>query len=172
MTKVSEINLPEYQSGKKPDSIVIGDKLDRLIYENFPGKEIVVRCVGLQDHAGKSVDELASQILADGTDKYDKTREPLAADLIPKEHLDNALYGEPMTVDKLGGDMHLVIDDFYHGAKSDRGFSVRIDLVMIYDHDQLTMLPDIYPGHDKSDVFVFKNPADKKSALLGLIKIH
>jgi len=58
---------------------------------------------------------------------------------------------------------------FYEGTLADRGYSIRLDILMLYDLDQLQPVYDQVP--EESYEFAFKHPERKHEALVGLIKI-
>jgi len=62
-----------------------------------------------------------------------------------------------------GSVMGEVVADFYGGARLDRGYSVRLDVLMLYDLAQMETLDECY--------FRFRDPMRKQDALLGLIAI-
>ena len=56
--------------------------------------------------------------------------------------------------------------DFFESAYSERGYHLRIDILMAYDLDQLVPVPE-----DASMTFVFKHPERKREALLGIVNV-
>ncbi|MDD2889954.1 MAG: hypothetical protein PHE49_04855 [bacterium] len=70
-TKILSISLPEYTIDKKPDYMVIGPKVDRIIEENFNNHQLAIRGIGMVDHPEYNLDELVEIIYKLGTDKYD-----------------------------------------------------------------------------------------------------
>lgn len=172
-TSVLTISLPEYKPNEKPDVLKIGPKLDNLLEKNFYGRSIVIRCISIQDHRGKTLDELADIVLQTGTDKYDATRKGIGyhIGLEQGKHID--FFGTPAEITDHTDIFTLeLLNDFYHGAQGDRGYHLRIDLVMIYDSTKLTLVEHLY-GDDieESDGFVFNDPDRKADALLGIIKV-
>lgn len=167
------ISLPEYKPNEKPDRLKIGPKLDHLLEQNFYGKSVVIRCISTQDHPGKTLDELADIVLKIGTDKYDATRKGVGyhVGLDQGKHID--FFGTPVQIGTHTDIFTLeLLDDFYHGAQGDRGYHLRIDLVMIYDAAKLTLVEHLYGENiEESDGFVFNEPEHKTDALLGMIKI-
>src|SRR5205085_11197029 len=71
---VYEISLPGYTVEQEPDFLAIGARRDPLIEAHFPDKWIAIRGIGLVDHPGWSLDDLAATIRELGTDKYDPQR--------------------------------------------------------------------------------------------------
>src|SRR5262249_55531709 len=74
-----------------------------------------------------------------------------------------------------------VVGDFYGGALYDRGYAVRLDILLIYALDRLEpvgmhqtpegFVPAAPPPPEESCAFTFKRPEQKQKALLGIIKI-
>ena len=192
---VYTIALPEYTIEQEPDWLPIGRKLDQLIESHLPGKRLAIRGIGLVDHPGWSLDDLVSTILKLGTDRYDPKREAVHGDFGTGVRID--LHAGPCIVSK-GlrslrkkeqplldhpdySEMGRLVRLFYEGARADRGYSIRLDILMIYDLDQLQPAPIQWtpegpvpgpppPPEDCSE-FTFKHPDQKQKALLGVIKI-
>lgn len=179
------VSIPEYTVERQPDYLSIGKKLDKVIETNFKGKRIAARGISLVDHPDFSLDTLVSTIVKSGTDRYDSRRkgvsheefEPYRIDMhaLPCEVSDSGLvsdyYGNVPSV------MGRVVKDFYEGALLDRGYSVRLDILLIYDLDQLTQAqrvdetkPRIAPRLEPL-LFRFKDPLAKYKALVGIVKI-
>jgi hypothetical protein len=135
------------------------------------GKNVVIRCIGSQDHPGISLDELTNIIVQTGTDKYDATRMGVGYKEFVNKGIQIDLYGVPVKVTKDTVVMGQAIWEMHHSAVGDRGFSVHVDLILIYDAEQLDMVMNLYDFHPTSDGIVFKDPANKKAALLGIIKV-
>jgi hypothetical protein len=74
-------SLPGYKPNQKPDCLKIGSKLDSLLKKKFYGKSIIIRCIGMRDHPGKTLDELADIVLKTGTDKLMQPAKVLATTL-------------------------------------------------------------------------------------------
>ncbi len=171
--KILEIALPEYKANVKPDYLTVGPKLDKLLEQHFMGQDTVLRCIGSQDHSGKTLDELVSIIIKTGTDKYDPSRtgQGYGVGTDKGKHID--FFGTPVKV-HVGTDIFTLelLDDFYHGSLGDRGYAIRIDIVIVYDANKLTKVEHLY-GEDveESDGFVFKDPEHKPYAILGILKI-
>ncbi len=192
--KVFRVKMPEYNLEQSPDYSKIGAKLDDILAINFPGKWLAVRGVSLQDHPGKSLTWLAEKIKKIGTDRYDPLRKGV------HHHLDKEfgieIHAVPMIYEnemicphysgerrKTGSAIGELLNDCDSGAVVDRGYALRIDLLMFYDLEQLIPAPltwtDKGPTHtdnpispQQSSAFRFKTPSDKRSALLGIILIE
>ncbi len=171
-TKILGIKIPGHKSGRAPDSKAVGKKLDDLIKQYFMGKKVVIRCIGSQDHPGITLRELVDIVVKTGTDKYDTARTGVGYDGFLKagKHID--FYGEDLEITKDTSFMPNQLYEMYHSAIGDRGYGVHVDLVLVYDMAQLSMVMNLYDHHSTSDGFVFKDPANKQATLLGVIKIE
>ncbi len=149
----------------------VGQKFDRWLEENSPNEDIVLCFLGIQDHPGKTLDELADIVLKTGTDKYDLNRTGQGYNA-GAEHID--FFGTPTKVRK---DKNIfaseLLSDLYRSTLGDRGYAIRIDIVIIYDASKLVSVEYLY-GKDieESDGFIFRDPENKKDALLGVLKIY
>ena len=174
--QIISLPLPEYSIQTKPDYQILGDKIDKSLEENFSDKDVAIRALSMQDHPQLTLDEFVDIIIQTGTDKYDPNRkgvdheafEPYKPDFqadfctIGKNH-----FGE-------GAD---IIKKFYENVLQDRGYRLRIDLLLIYDLNQLVRAekmdedkPGVHPRLEPY-LFRFKDPENKAQALLGIIKI-
>jgi len=165
------LNLPQYKVGVEPDDKDFGKLLDDEIKNHFLGQAILVRGIASSEHRDKSVDELINTIKETGTDHYDSDRKGDRYENISGNHID--LFAFPATYTAETKLMHMLFWGFYHSAIYIHGYPMRIDLVTIYDADQMEQILHQYKGRDdiKDDGFVFKNPTKKHSALKGIIKI-
>lgn len=134
-------------------------------------KEVIVRCIGSQDHPDISLDELTDTVTQTGTDKYDKSRMGVGYEEFVRKGIQVDFYGEEVTVTDDIDFMSQQIWEMHHSAIGDRGYGVHVDLVLVYDARQLEMVMNLYDHHPTSDGFVFKDPNNKQAALLGVIKI-
>lgn len=183
--KIVKIRIPEYTINKKPNYLKIGKKVDKIIETNFLDGKYILRAVSSSDHPKKSLEKLTKTILKTGTDKYDPKRKSVGHDefngydydiqagtieikksklIIPKKYKYATEFGD-------------IIWHFYEHALLDRGYSVRIDLLMIYDSKQLMKAKK---WHSKSRrvrnglnnyLYKFRYPKNKKDSLLGIINI-
>jgi hypothetical protein len=185
MAKIITVALKEYNIRAKPYYLKLGKKVDKIIEKNFTDGKYILRAIGSGEHPRLSVDELAEIILNTGTDKYDPKREGVAHEdfsgydydiqagtieirnsklVIPKSYKYRTEFGD-------------IIWHFYEHTHLDRGHAVRIDLLLIYDPKQLrqarkfhSKAKSVRKGLNKY-LYKFKNPKNKKDALLGIIKI-
>ncbi len=186
MGKVIEIKVPEYTVKKKPNYIKIGKKVDKLIEKNFSDGKYIVRAIGSQDHPKLSVNELIKKIKKLGTDKYDSKRKEVC-------HDEFSMYNHDMHAGKiLIKNSKLVIPKsykyktefgdfvyhFYEHTPIDRGYSVRIDIFLIYDAKKLERAKKIKNKNPRwarkqteRCLYKFKDPKNKKEALVGIINI-
>ena len=174
-TSVVSLALPEYDIQTQPDYAAIGAKIDKALEDNFGGKRVALRAISLAEHCPLSLDQLAGEILRTGWDRYNPNRASLdrhfdayrpdmhaGAVTIGKDH-----FGE-------GADF---VRKFYENILLDRGYRLRIDLILIYDRDQLVQAEKVDPDkpavHPRLEpyLFKFKDPNDKQAALLGILKL-
>lgn len=184
MSVVCAIALPEYVAGQEPEAAILGARLDGLIVREFPDRRLAIRGIGMCDHPGRSLEELTALIRETGTDRYDPDRKGVHQDFYAGYPID--LFATPCFV--AGGVLQSrndpgvsvtgqMIADFYHGALADRGYSVRLDLLLIYDREQLVEIdcsalwPDSSPEPESSS-FAFRFPERKRDALLGIVLIQ
>lgn len=80
----------------------------------------------------------------------------------------NAIVGESCAED---------VKRFYENALLDRGYRLRIDLLVLYDPEQMTKAektdttkPSVAP-HLEEYLWKFKNPGDKQKSVVGIVKI-
>jgi hypothetical protein len=175
--KIISISIPEYTIETQPNYITIGQKIDNAVGQNFDGG-FLSRCLSLADHPQYNLDQFADIIVNTGTDKYDPNRkgvaheefEPYNADLQASEvNIENGkIIGESFGED---------IKRFYENAIIDRGYRLRIDLIVLYDPKQMVKAekidkskPGVSPNLEQY-LWRFKNPDQKALAVKGLIKI-
>lgn len=171
MPQLIETTISSHKPGRAPDHNVVGEKLDNLLKKHFIGKKVVIRCIGSQDHPNLSLDQLTDIVTKTGTDKYDSDRMGVGYEEFVRKGIQVDFYGEDTTITKDSKIMGQALWEMHHSAKGDRGYGVHVDLVLVYDYEQLDMVMNLYSHHPTSDGFVFKNPHGKPAALLGVIKI-
>ena len=183
--KILEIHIPEYTIKTRPDYVKIGKKIDKLIERNFTDGRYVLRAISSDEHIELSLNDLVKIILKRGTDKYDPKRKGVAHEefsgydydiqaglieiknsklVIPKSYKYQTEFGD-------------IIWHFYEHTHLDRGYAVRIDLLLIYDSQKLKKARKFYQkarsvrkGLNKY-LYKFKDLKNKKNALLGIVKI-
>ncbi len=183
--KVVEIRAPEYQIDVQPDYMAVGTKVDALIGSSFADGRYVIRSIGSSDHPDKSLDQLAKLILALGTDKYEADRKEVAHEDF--RGYDHDFQGGLMAI----ADGQIVVDEdalypslfgdiiyhFYEHTLYDRGFRVRIDLLLMYHADALERATRVDPAAPRvraeleDYLYKFKDPVRKPEALAGVVKI-
>lgn len=185
--KILSVSLSEYTIEKKPDYMAIGAKIDKVIEENFNNHELAIRGIGLVDHPEYDLNGLVELICELGTDKYDSKRKGVCyesfsvydADLqaLPCKVEDFKLTSNYIRLLTATGDM---VRAFYESVLLDRGYSIRLDILMIYDLLQLVQAEKVKeykvgvtPVESRFEPFIFRfrNPECKKDALLGVIKL-
>ena len=183
--KIVAVSVPEYSVEKKPDYLKIGKKVDEVIERNFGDGKYIYRAIGKDDHPALSLDDLVAIILESGTDKYDGERKGVCHDQFSVYDYDIQagsfdIKGSRIVIDDtdkyptLFGD---TICDYYENAPLDRGYPVRIDILIIYDSDMLELAEPKIPGttgldpHLEKYLYKFKDRSSKNEALLGIVKI-
>ena len=170
---VHSIAIPECRLTETTDWLTVGRKLDQLISIRFRPGPVAIRGIGTVDHPGRTLDELAEVICSMGTDKYDD-RPGLhygrsgTTDIHAGPHL---ITPEGLTAEKYmdGSPMAECVALFYEGAIADRGYPVRLELLMVYDLDQLAPMSGLLPMSCYQ--FAFKDETEIRSALLGVVKV-
>lgn len=142
--------------------------LDTALAAHFPGRHVLVRCISSADHPELGREELIDRIIETGTDRYDSTRRQVADEFYGKWTIDFFATEVWPGRDSVFSN---ILSDFAVGAIEDRGHSVEIDLILIYDPDLCEMVAGIYEGEHISDAFVFASPARKAEALLGFLVV-
>ncbi|MBU1118087.1 hypothetical protein KKD37_03945 [Patescibacteria group bacterium] len=182
--KIVEVSLTDYKIDSKPDYIKLGAIVDKAIEENFNDGLYGIRAIGKDDHRNFTLDELVNKILTTGTDKYDPNKKSVCHDQFSVYDYDiqmgtfeiknSKLVNCP---DDLPGLFAETIYNFYEHTPLDRGYSVRIDLLLIYDLSKLklakkTNIRDtgIKPGLENY-LYKFVDRKNKPEALLGIVKI-
>lgn len=190
---VHAIALPDYTAEREPDYRAVGTQLDQVIETHFSEKPMAIRGISLADHPGWSLEDLVATILKLGTDRYDPDREgvhyPESSSLLDFFACTFVVVAGKLQSSHYQGDrcpsgsaLGEVVGDFYLGARADRGYSIRLDLLMIYDLDHLDMVLDEPDGElTEAEIrlgglrdcclFRFKHPERKPEALMGVIKI-
>jgi hypothetical protein len=175
--KIITISIPEYTIDKQPDYIAIGTKIDKAIEENFEGT-FLLRALSIADHPQYNLDELADVILKTGTDKYDPNRKGVAHESFEPYKLD--LQAGEVTIEKgkiIGESFAEDIKRFYENVLLDRGYRLRLDLLVLYDPKQMVQAEKIdrtksgTEPHLEKYLWRFKDPENKPKTLAGLIKI-
>ena len=168
---ICTVAIPEYTTSQKPNYIVVGKKIDEVIEEHFLGLSVALRYLSLEDHSSKSLNELTKIIQKTGTDRYDPERKmSVAHDFYSEKGVE--LFAVPVKV-TLGFQVSPdTIADFYEGALEDRGYPIRIDVVVVYDLAQLEKIDIKYENGDIGEGdYKFRFPERKADAVLGIIQV-
>lgn len=165
------LTAPEHKPGQPPNHVAVGKRLDNLLKKHFFGKEVVIRCIGSQDHPSLTLDRLTDIVVDTGTDKYDISRMGVGYEEFVRKGIKVDFYGEDEKITADTAIMSEQVREMYHSAIGDRGFGVHVDLVLIYDASHLDMVMNLYDHHPTSDGFTFKDPSNRRASLLGVIKV-
>ncbi len=168
---IFKLNIPEYKVDSQPDFAKIGTQIDKTIIDEFLGQKLVIRCLGSQNHPGKTLDELVDIILKLGTDRYDPSRIGDRYENIDNKHID--IFALDFEITKDGRYLEHFIEPFYAWPKKLGETPIKLDIIILYNQDKLDKVEHKYKGRDdvKSDGFIFKEPGNKVGALKGIIKI-
>ncbi len=177
MSKIVTISIPEYTIETQPNYQAIGIKIDNTVSDNFEGT-FLVRELSITDHPQYTLDEFTNIILKTGTDKYDPDRKGVAHEEFDPYKPDIQAGIVTIVHGKIIGESFAEdIRRFYENALLDRGYRLRIDLIVLYDPKQFIRAekidftkPSVEP-HLEEYLWKFKNPERKQDALVGLIKI-
>lgn len=166
-----EIKVPEYTVDKEPDDKAIGKIIDDKLKENFNGDSVLIRGIASSEHPEKSIDELISIIEKTGSDRYDPSINGDRYENIEGKKID--LFAFPAQITESTDLARHMIWGFYHSAIGVHGRPMRIDIITIYDAEQMQQVFHQYKGREdiKDDGFVFKQPGSKSDAVLGIIKL-
>lgn len=177
--------MPEYKIICEPNYLLIGKSIDDQIIKHFSDGNYIIRAIGKDDHINLSLEELVSIILKTGTDKYDPKRKSVCHEEFSSYDYD--IQGDlfkiskskiiPNELEEVNSLFGQIVYDFYNKTLYDRGYPIRIDLLLIYKADQLIQAKKIINktagvSHKlEKYLFKFKHEESKRSALLGIIKI-
>ncbi len=183
--KIIEVKLPEYQINIKPDYLKLGKKVDKFIEKNIPNGKYIVRAISLDEHPNLNLQKLTDIVKVTGTDKYNKKRKGIGHNefrdydydiqagvitikhnkvVIPKDYKYPTEFGD-------------IIYHFYQHDPLDRGYPVRIDLLLFYDFYQLEKAKRIrFQAKEirkelENYLYKFKYPQRKRDSLLFIFKI-
>ena len=181
--KLLSVSMPEYDLSRTLDYERLGSMLDRLLLANFPDGDYVERSIGSQDHPGKSVAQLVDLIREHGTDLYDGSRRSIFTEDFSDYSYD--IHATPFSIrdgqiefepDGFASYFAETLYDFHHNAKLDRGYSVRVDIIMIYA--AAALLPAVQVANTKPSAaryakYLYRfDLAQPGKGLVGLIVIE
>lgn len=151
MIKIIEVKIPEYIIDEQPDYEAVGKKIDEAIQTNFEGKYLL-RALSMIDHPQLTLDEFVDIIVRTGTDKYDPNRKGVA-------HEDFAPYKPDLQAGEIwiengtlqGESFSEDVRRFYENVLLDRGYRLRIDLLLVYKPDHFIRAEKIDQGKPNVD---------------------
>jgi hypothetical protein len=181
-----QVDLPEYNIESEPDYDTLGLVVDQKIEEHLPDGKYIVRAIGSSDHPQLTREELIEKITELGTDKYDPNRTAVANEDFQDYDYDIQAGTFEIKDGKIVEDQEnecktlfgTTIYNFYKNAPFDRGHSVRIDILLIYDPSKLefakkkSTIPDSFKKGLELYLYKFKEPANKKEALVSIVNIR
>lgn len=170
---VYAIHLPSYNfDNGEPDHKVVGVPVDDELRKHFMGQKILIRGLGSQEHPGKTVDELIDIIKTTGTDRYDPTRVGDRYTNVGDTYFD--LCALRRTISPRSKIFWQLSWSFYASPLKERGYPVLVDILIIYDPQQLKAVsyrPVGQGGRVMRDGFVFRDVANRPSAIKAVFKI-
>ncbi len=165
--------LPEYNfDSGEPNHKSIGKPVDDELRKYFMGETILIRGLGSHEHPGKSLDELIDIIKTTGTDRYDPVRIGDRYTNVGDKYFD--LCALRRTIGPRSKIFWQLSWSFYRSPLQERGYSVLVDILVIYDPKQLravTYSPVGQKGRVMRDGFVFRDPSHKPAAIKAIFKI-
>jgi hypothetical protein len=171
--KVFTINVPEYQIATRPDYEAVGAVVDTVLKKHFLGQMVGLRALGSQEHPGKTIDGLVEIIKQEGTDRYDPKRGGDRYDNVEGKHVDLFLLRRKIT--EKSKIFWQLAWSFYESPLKVRGYSVRVDILVVYDLSKLRAVRTTHTHEGipitKRDGYIFRDPVHKAGAVLGIIKI-
>lgn len=170
---VYTIYLPKYNfSNGEPDHRAIGKPVDDELRKYFIGETVLIRGLGSQEHPEKSVDELIEIIKKTGTDRYDSSRIGDRYTNVGDKYFDFCALRR--TISPRSKIFWQLSWSFYLSPLKERGYSVLVDILIVYDPKQLkvvTYSPIGQKSRIMRDGFVFRNPDNKSAAIKAIFKI-
>ncbi len=168
MTKIIETDIPEYDFDCEPDLKEIGEKIDKILMDNFGGKDIILRCVQSGKHESKQA--LIGHIINSGSDYYENESDK-AANMTDRK-ID--LYGYACSVGKTDIGYHMLEGFHLLKPKSLEKPQYPVDIWMIYNPKQLENVEYLHQRYNviARDGYLFKDKNNKQKALIGLIIVN
>lgn len=169
MIKPIPLSCPCYEFSGELDLEKVSRCIDSVLAKNFKNKKVVIRGIQSKKHTLPK-EKLIQQIVETGSDRYASISKHEVK--VSKDRIDLFGYGciikkSPIVLSTLEG---------FHKwkPKSLERPQLKLDIWMIYDASQLENIEYFHSqyGVKAKDGYIFKNPKDKTSALLGLIVIQ
>ena len=171
--KVFTVNVPNYRIDTQPDYKAVGSIVDAELKKHFLGQMVGLRALGSQEHPGKTIDDLVEIIKHAGTDRYDPKRNGDRYDNVEGKHIDFFLLRRKIT--EKSKIFWQFVWSFYESPLKVRGYSVRADILIVYDLSKLKVVRTTHTHEGwpvtKRDGYIFRDIVNKTDAVLGIIKI-
>lgn len=169
---IYSVALPEYTIEKEPDHKTLGKFADDELRKHFMGETVLIRGLGSMEHPGKSVDDLIEIIKKTGTDRYDPGRIGDRYTNTGDKYFDFCALRR--TISPRSKIFWQLSWSFYGSPLKERGYPVKVDILIIYDPKQLKAVnysPVTEPERVMRDGFVFRDPKNKTKAIKAIFKI-
>lgn len=168
ITKTIFIDCPDYQFNNL-DLAKVGSRIDDALLDNFANKKCVLRGIQSKKHQlDKNI--LIENILKNGSDRYQESSDQQVD--VCGENID--LFGMACKMDKKPISLPILEGFHKYKPKSLERPQTKVDIWMVYDANQLTNVEYLHSKYKvlAKDGYIFKNPTDKQTALLGIIVIN
>lgn len=170
ITPQFKIEIPKVYLTNKPDFNEIGNQIDSYLKDSYHKKHIAVRVLNSKDHYPITLTNLITKIKNMGHDRYDPNRAGDRYRNIENKKID--IFALDFIVEKSGTYFAQLLEPYYFWPLADGKEPEKIDLILIYDINELSRVIHHYEGREnetKKDGFVFNNNENKKKALLEII---
>ena len=180
LSKYNEIQLAykatgiDSFEGPFPDFTGTAETIISTLQANIKAPIILLRLLSSEDHPDKSKDELVGIIQKLGHDRYDPLRKGDRYENIENKQIDFFA----LLLDLNSPDAPVIVkhalQSFFHFPQRENQDPIWVDLGIVYDPDQIDMVPHQYEGREgeiKTDGFAFRNPNNKPAAVLMLLNL-
>jgi hypothetical protein len=166
MAKITEVSIPEYDLKKKVDYDAVGRKIDDHLKKHFRGKKAVIRAISSSER-NEDLDETVKTILKHGTDRTCPDVKGRGYDKNP----DIDIFGAQYDIDSAEAIGRDFVQHFYEDPQKHGADPLKIDLLVVYDAQQLERVPHSVRDKPRHDGYRFKHPEKKHEAVHGVVKI-
>lgn len=167
-----QIHCPDYVLNNTLDLEKVSKCIDQALVKNFPGQKIVLRTLSSSDH-DMTRSKLLKIIEQSGSDRYNPALPGDRYENAQNKHID--LFGRTCTVQPDRELSKKLLEGFHiYGAKFHGRPAPKMDIWLVYDRSKLKSVLHYYERYKvyKRDGYVFKDPAHKPEALLGILVIQ
>lgn len=168
MARVIHARVSGYNPYEEINYERIGVRIDAHLREHFTGYRVLICPVSLSlDHCQVSLDDLIASILVNGTDVSDS-----APKLKGEEKVACDLFADEVDLEKQRSITARYIRDFSIMPPTQGKPPSVVDFFLVYDREQLTVVPYTQNGKVKTDAYIFNDSEKKQESLLGIVQVH